>query len=112
MPRDLPTSFWVSALIRRAELGGAFATIIRKGDADRGDVLLKVRQRMGAAQLYAPAFVADGAAAFETVFRDQDVVEEDRVDAAIAARVRADRDLWVIEVEDRDGRTFLVEPIR
>ena len=29
----LSSDLWVSALIRRAELGGAFATVARKGDA-------------------------------------------------------------------------------
>jgi hypothetical protein len=34
------------------------------------------------------------------------------VDALIAKRRSADRDLWVIEIEDRDGRHFLTEPMR
>ena len=32
----LSSDLWVSALIRRAELGGAFATVARKGDARAG----------------------------------------------------------------------------
>ena len=34
----LSTDLWVSALIRRAELAGAFATVARKGDARAGSV--------------------------------------------------------------------------
>ena len=38
----LSSDLWVSALIRRAELGGAFATVARKGDARAGTVIVKV----------------------------------------------------------------------
>ena len=34
----LSTDIWVSALIRRAELSGAFGMVIRKGDARAGAV--------------------------------------------------------------------------
>ena len=36
--------------------------------------------------------------------------DEGEVDAAIARQVSFDRDLWVIELEDREGRTLLDEP--
>ena len=36
----LSTDIWVGALIRRAELGGAFAMVARKGDARAGAVLV------------------------------------------------------------------------
>ena len=36
----LSTDVWVGALIRRAELGGAFATVARKGDPRAGAVLV------------------------------------------------------------------------
>ena len=41
----LSTDIWVSALIRRAELAGAFAMVMRKGDARAGAVLVKVLNR-------------------------------------------------------------------
>ena len=41
----LSTDIWVSALIRRAELGGAFGVVARKGDARAGAVLVKVLNR-------------------------------------------------------------------
>lgn len=94
--------------MRRATLGGAFATIVHKGDEDRGDVVVKVTSERGKARLYAQAFNPEGPTEFEPLPPET----EAEVDELIAKRRRMDRDLWVIEIEDRDGRHFLVEPIR
>ena len=57
----LSTDIWAGALIRRAELGGAFATVIRKGDPRAGAVLVKVvDRRAGVARLYSEATRGDG----------------------------------------------------
>jgi hypothetical protein len=108
MPREIPAHLWVSALLKRAGLGGAFATIVHRGDAERGDVVVKVTSERGRARLYAPAFNPEGPASFERL----KIEEEADVDQAIAKRLKADRDLWVIEIEDREGRHFLVETVR
>jgi len=108
MPREIPTHLWVSALLRRAGLGGAFATIVHKGDEERGDVVVKVTSERGQARLYAPAFNPEGPTEFERL----SVETEADADSLIAKRQKMDRDLWVIEIEDREGRHFLVEPIR
>lgn len=108
MPRELPTHLWVSALLRRASGGGAFATIVHRGDADRGDVLVKVMRARGVADLYGPAFNPDGPSVFEQLAAE----DEAAVDAAIARRRTSDRDLWVVEIEDAAGRHFLTETVR
>jgi hypothetical protein len=108
MPRAIPSHLWVSALVRRAETAGAFATIVHRGDSDRGDVLVKVTSARGQARLYGPAFDPDGSGDFETL----QPADEGGVDAIIAKRLKSDRDLWVIEIEDRQGRHFLTEKVR
>lgn len=108
MPREIPAHLWVSALLRRASVAGAFATIVHRGDEDRGDVLVKVTRARGEAQLYAPAFNPDGPTAFERLAAE----DEPAADALIAKRLMSDRDLWVVEIEDREGRHFLTEPVR
>ena len=57
----LSTDLWVSALIRRAELAGAFATVARKGDARAGTVIVKAFDTSNRrARLYSEAFGPDG----------------------------------------------------
>jgi hypothetical protein len=108
MSREIPTHIWVSALVRRAELGGAFAAIVHRGDAERGDVLVKVTTERGKARLYGPAFSPEGPATFEQLAPE----DEAGCEALIARRLGYDRDLWVVEIEDRHGRHFLTEPVK
>lgn len=108
---ELKTDIWAGALIRRAELGGAFATVARRGDTDAGAVLVKVATLDGKARLYAPALGMSG----ETIFLDLSAGalgdDERAVDEAVAKRRARDPDLWVIEIEDRAGRHFLTEAV-
>ena len=105
----LSTDIWVSALIRRAELGGAFAVVARKGDARAGAVLVKVLNRSdGSARLLSEATRGDG----ERVWmRPAASEEEPDLDRYIERAIRIDPDVWVVEIEDREGRHFLVEPV-
>ena len=105
----LSTDIWAAALIRRAELGGAFAVVARKGDARAGAVLVKVVDRRAeTTRLYAEATRGDG----ERVWMQPaaSTVEAD-LDAYIERTVRIDPDVWVVEIEDTEGRHFLVEPV-
>lgn len=108
---ELKTEIWAAALMRRASIAGAFAAVARKGDIDAGAVLVKVASLDGRARLYAPARDGDG----ERIWLDLSAgalgdTEAD-VDAHIRKRVDTDPDLWVVEVEDRDGRHFLMERV-
>lgn len=105
----LSTDIWVSALIRRAEAAGAFGMVIRKGDARAGAVLVKVLNRpAGKAQLYAEATRMDG----ERIWmRPVPSDQESELDAYIARAAKVDPDIWVVEIDDREGRHFLTEPV-
>lgn len=105
----LSTDIWVGALIRRAEQGGAFAAVARKGDPRAGAVLVKaVNRRAGTARLYSEATRGDG----ERVWMQPTPSEiEADLDAYIERALRIDPDLWVVEIEDTEGRHFLVETV-
>jgi hypothetical protein len=105
----LSTDIWIGALIRRAELEGAYATVIRKGDAKGGAVLVKaLDRRAGLAQLYAEAIRGDGERVWMSPVASTD---EAALDAYIDRALRFDPDIWVVEIDDRSGRHFLTEPV-
>lgn len=108
---ELKTDIWAGALIRRAEIGGAFATVARHGDPDAGAVLVKVTTLDGKARLYTPALDAEGAQIFLDLSAGSLGDEEAAVDEYVRKRGGNDPDLWVIEIEDRAGRHFLTERV-
>jgi len=105
----ISSDVWVAALIRRAEIAGAFATVVRKGDARAGAVLVKsLDRRSGAARLYAEAIRAEGDRIWMQPLHGASEVD---LDAYVERAVRIDPDLWVVEVEDADASRFLTEPV-
>lgn len=105
----LSSDIWVSALIRRAEKAGAFGMVLKKGDPRAGAVLVKVlNRRAGVTRLYAEAMRGDGERVWMQPRASHDEAELD----AYAERTRArDPDVWVIEIDDTEGRHFLTEPV-
>src|SRR5690606_32070858 len=97
--------------IRRAAIGGASAFVARKGDADAGAVLVKVATMDGRARLYAPARDGEGERIYLDLSAGQLGDDERDVDAYARKRAETDPDLWVIEMENRHGRYFLMEPV-
>ena len=107
---EIPTDFWVQALIRRAGLAGAFAVVARKGDAAAGAVLVKVvDRRAGLTRLYAEALRGQEV---ERIWAEPHPgAPEPELDAYAERQVRYDPDLWIVEIEDLQGRHFLTEPV-
>lgn len=105
----LSTDIWVSALIRRAELAGGFGVVVRKGDARAGAVLVKVLNRTeNSVRLFSEATRMDGERVWMRPSQSEDEPDLDRY---IERAVRVDPDLWVVEIEDKQGRHFLTEPV-
>ncbi len=106
---QLKSEIWIKAYLRQLAAGGAMATIVRHGDDDAGAIFIKVRHRNGRAALYGPAPAGMDEMASDRRFALLlgDATEEAAVDSRLADESRFDPDVWLIEVEDRDGRHFL-----
>lgn len=117
MIKDLKTEVWVSALIKRAEIGGASAFIVHKGDRDAGSVLVKISTLDGNARLVAPSRDLDGNLIWvdlsNSIAKKAPYGEkiEKHIDEYMQKRLTQDRDLWLVEIEDKLGRDFLIEKI-
>ena len=107
----LPSQVWVEALVRRVQVAGAAAFILQRGDEARGDVLVKVANLRGEARAYVPRTNMDGTRIFVNLEHQNIGPHEPDVDAYVARMRDRDRDLWVIEIEDRAARHFLTEPV-
>ena len=107
----LPTKVWVEALVRRAQVEGASAFILQRGDASRGDVLLKVADLSGGAHAYVPRTSMEGARVFVNLVSQNVGPDEASVDDYVRRARARDSDLWIVEIEDRAARHFLTEPI-
>ncbi len=103
----LKTSFWAPALIRRAENGGAFASVSHRGDPDAGACLVKVRTLDQMAVLYRSMRDMSG----ERIWHPKGPLDEDQIDQTIRKALVSDPDLWVIEIDDKQGRHFLTEKV-
>ena len=103
----LTTDFWVRAYMRRLALADIPAFVVAHGDDMAGAVLVKVSTLDGKACLYQRSFdLMENTRSWSVLSQG----EEAAVDASIQKQRGFDRDLWVIEVEDRQGRSLLDEP--
>ena len=105
MPR-LTARFWVDAYLMRLRVYDIPAFVVAHGDDTGGAVLVKLATLDGQAAVYQRSF--------DLMTGDRKWVElakgpEREVDEAIARQRSFDPDLWVIEVEDRQGRHLLDE---
>ena len=104
MTPRLTADLWVSAYLTRLRLADIPAYVTARGDATAGAVLVKVATLDGRAQAFQRSFDLMSDSRIWVVLVEG---SERDVDAAIARQRSRDPDLWVIELEDRAGRTLL-----
>lgn len=102
----LASGVWVSAYLTRLRLADIPAFVVARGDETAGAVLVKLNTLDGNAKAFQRSF--DMMTGERTWMVLADGIEQD-VDMSIAKQRSFDSDLWVIEVEDRQGRTLLDE---
>lgn len=103
----LTAEFWVSAYLNRLRLYEIPAFVVTHGDDTAGAVLVKLNTLDGNAKAFQRSFdLMSGERAWMVLIEGA----ESDVDAALAKQRSFDPDLWVIEVEDRQGRHLLDEP--
>ncbi len=102
----LTADFWVHAYIARLRLQDIPAFVVAHGDDTAGAVLVKMNTLDGQAVAFQRSFdLMSG----ERKWVELSSGEEADVDNTIQRQRSFDPDLWVIEVEDRQGRHLLGE---
>jgi hypothetical protein len=108
LSQRLPARVEVAALMRRAQGEGDFATILHRGDPDRGAITLLVTERgraeavlerqMGADFTYRWTLVSNGAELAGSGWRDW-----------VKKKSRIDPDCWLVELDIADAERFIAE---
>lgn len=103
----LTAEFWVQAYLARLRLQDIPGFVVAHGDNTAGAVLIKLNTLDGRAVLYQRVFDLMSDTRRWDILAEG--VEAD-VDVAVDRQRGFDSDIWVVEVEDRQGRHLLDEP--
>ena len=103
----LTAELWVQAYLTRLRLQNIPAFIVAKGDATAGAVIVKQTPLDGTAKAYQRSVDIFSGDRMWVVLAEG---AEPEVEEALRRQQSFDPDLWIIEVEDRDGRHLLDEP--
>lgn len=108
------SEIWIKAYLRRCAVNGAMGVVVRHGDDDAGAIYIKVRRGDGDCAVFGPAPAGLSNADYDRRFvalLDGTFTSEENVDALIAREQRFDGDLWLVEIEEREGKHFLADEL-
>lgn len=100
----LTAEIWVSAYLTRLRLLEIPAFVVKRGDNTAGAVLVKLNTLDGQASCFQRSFdLMTGDRKWVVLVEGDEVT----VDQSVTKQCGFDPDLWVIEVEDKQGRHLL-----
>ncbi len=105
----LKTRLSVMAAVRLSQSRGLFATVARKGDEDAGAILVKQNLMGRGFRVLTQVRSIEGKLGW-MAGTGEEPVEEVAADSYIARQIGRDFDIWVVEIEDREGRNPFEEP--
>jgi len=105
----LKAGIFVRALIRRVQVVGASAVVVRMGSEEAGAVIIKVDRLDGQVLVLNQARNAKGELVWAQVLGGW--ADGKRARDWCDKQVGFDPDLWIVEIEDREGRAFVDEAI-
>lgn len=97
----------VSALLARARDAGGFGTVLRRGDEERGSILILLAERGATRFTLQRLLQRDGNYAWEA----RESEDSAATDQALARARERDPDLWLIELDIPSTERFIAEMI-
>ena len=114
MTPRLKSGIYVSALIRRAETAGAQAYLTRRGSEEAGAIFIQINRLDGTCYVLSPAqgsMLGDELTGRAWTRPLGETASADQARDYFAREMKFDPDIWIVEIEDREGRAFVDEPI-
>jgi hypothetical protein len=99
----LAAGLWVNALIRRVNAAGDFATVLNRGDAVAGSIVIVHRGRGGDTRALQRVLGGDGQYTWRAAAAGVEV------DSWLQRQRNFDPDLWIIELDTPDAARFIAE---
>ncbi|HUP67296.1 MAG TPA: DUF1491 family protein [Sphingomicrobium sp.] len=104
----LPTHLEVSGILRRVAAAGDFATVMRKGDSDRGSLLIFIASRGRHVAVLERVLGSGGDYAWQPAKLPESAGSAE-IGEFLAKRARFDEDLWAIELDIAQPERFIAE---
>jgi len=104
MSERLPSQLEVAAIMRRVEAQGGFATVVRKGDPDRGAVTLILQERGEIRGILERELGQNFT--YEWTFKTE---SSESLNDLIVRKTRFDPDFWLIELDIAEPERFIAE---
>ena len=102
----LKSELWVKACLRQCAVAGLSAVVARRGDPDAGIIYVRIDLLDGRVRLFGPAmgsaFDEAGERLWTEISGAGPMTSED-ARAYLDRRSAFDPDLWVVDIESRDG---------
>ena len=105
----LTAAIQIKAIIRSAEVAGAHAFLLRRGSEEAGALFLKLSRLDGNFTVLNQARRGEGELVWTKPLGERS--DEAAVSRYLEKQIRFDPDLWILEIEDREGRAFVDDPI-
>ena len=101
----LTSEIWVAAYRVKLEKRGIPIFINKTGDKTAGAIMVKVSKMDSFATLYHRILDASGRRCWEVLEQNT----EEHINQVLKQQCLFDPDLWILEIEDPEGRNFLKE---
>ena len=104
----LATHVEVAGILRRTAAAGDFATVMRKGDAERGSLIIFVTSRGRQVAILERVLGRDGDYHWQAA-KTSESSGSVEIGDFLAKRARFDDDLWAIELDIAEPERFIAE---
>lgn len=104
--KRLSSHSWISAYCKYLELEGIPYYVLRKGNLISGAILVKVTMSRDSAVLYHSILDMSGKSIWDTLCQGN----HDEIDKNLEKQISFDKDLWILEVEEKGGHGLLERP--